>query len=342
MHRGWQIHLREESTDMLSQHWIALHDTTAWNAALVGLDVAIAHTHAYQQAMAYSHGKEVRLYHATWDGGSLICPLLLRDRHGHYDAVTPYGFGGMVARGTYPEFAVAFHAFMASEGIVAAYLMLHPARVHPWMGKAEDFFSSHSIFLWDITPPAETLLAKMAQVHRYELMRWEAEKNLLVWDKPTLLAAIQTLYPKSLARQGAGAIYGFHHETLRELLMQESTIVVGVEVGGSIEAAVVMLAIGNEAEYFLSTSTEDGRSHTRGLIWHAVQALQTRGIMRVNLGGGVKNGDGLEQFKRRFGADRAVPMALKHIYQPQAYAALCEACGVSEERGGFFPPYQRR
>ena len=73
-----------------------------------------------------------------------------------------------------------------------------------------------------------------------------------------------------------------------------------------------------------------------------MQALQARGIARVNLGGGVKSGDGLEQFKRRFGGERAVPMVLKHIYQPHAYAALCEACGVAEGREGFFPPYHRR
>jgi hypothetical protein len=62
----------------------------------------------------------------------------------------------------------------------------------------------------------------------------------------------------------------------------------------------------------------------------------------LNLGGGVVPGDGIAEFKARFGTSRAPLSALAQVYQPDVFARLCADAGVDpDDRSGYFPPYRR-
>jgi hypothetical protein len=60
----------------------------------------------------------------------------------------------------------------------------------------------------------------------------------------------------------------------------------------------------------------------------------------LNLGGGIRPGDDLAEFKRRFGAVELPLASLRQVYRADAYEELCRAAGVTSERAGWFPPYR--
>jgi hypothetical protein len=76
------------------------------------------------------------------------------------------------------------------------------------------------------------------------------------------------------------------------------------------------------------------------LIAKTVDRLRETGVATLNLGGGVRPGDGLFQFKQKFGvAD--IPLAAVHqIYDHEKYADLVRQTGAGETN--WFPAYRMR
>jgi hypothetical protein len=60
----------------------------------------------------------------------------------------------------------------------------------------------------------------------------------------------------------------------------------------------------------------------------------------LNLGGGIREGDDVAEFKRRFGAAERPLASLRQVYRPDVYDRLCAQAGVSPQRSGWFPPYR--
>jgi hypothetical protein len=92
-----------------------------------------------------------------------------------------------------------------------------------------------------------------------------------------------------------------------------------------------------------SISSPAGRQYSAPLIWAGATELATRGITRLNLGGGVRRGDGVAEFKERFSAKRLALGALRQVYRPTLYADLCREAGAADpaDRDGYFPAYRR-
>jgi hypothetical protein len=60
----------------------------------------------------------------------------------------------------------------------------------------------------------------------------------------------------------------------------------------------------------------------------------------LNLGGGVKENDGVAEFKRRFGADEVPLRNVKQVYRRDIYEELCAEAGVDPHASAYFPAYR--
>ena len=88
-------------------------------------------------------------------------------------------------------------------------------------------------------------------------------------------------------------------------------------------------------------SVPGGERHAVHLIWAAVERLRALGVRALNLGGGIREGDDLAEFKRRFGAAELPLVSLRQVYRPDEYERLCLAGGRHlRALGGWFPPYR--
>jgi hypothetical protein len=150
------------------------------------------------------------------------------------------------------------------------------------------------------------------------------------------------LYPETIERVGASGVYNFSTATLEQLANAPDTVLVGVEEKSTVHAVVLFLHTPWIAEYFLNATSSQGRKYTRLLVWTAIKALKRSNVAWLNLGGGVKPGDSLDQFKRRFGGKMVRGQVLRQIFDQKKYSSLCSKYSPKNDgtgEAGYFPPY---
>lgn len=101
--------------------------------------------------------------------------------------------------------------------------------------------------------------------------------------------------------------------------------------------AIVVLSDGMLHYYLGGTAdVHRPRSPFKNIIEATIGLAEELGVS-LNLGGGVKPGDGLEDFKRGF-ANSELPFYTHEIVcEPDAYSRLCDG----REESGFFPVYRQ-
>ena len=296
-------------------------------------------------AMAESSGFKTFLYVAENKGDKMVCPFSIRKKEdGYPELVSPYGVGGIIATCSHRklrEFKMGLIEFARQNCFVTAYIMQHPSFQLSKETWGDCLYNHHIFYEIDLTLSIEEIWKEMRKGHRYEVRRYESDTTIkIIRDKCKLKEAILKIYPQTLTRVGASDVYYFSVVALEKLIEARDSIVLGVEDDTGIQAITLFHYTPYVADYFLSASSLEGRKYTRLLIWTAVKALKQLNIPSLNLGGGVKPGDSLEQFKRRFGGRMVRGQVLKQIFDREKYKYLCrQYCAKNQFESNYFPPY---
>jgi hypothetical protein len=323
---------------MSAHRRIPLQSRAEWEYALAGIPHAIGHTWGHCRSIELSSGVPTHLY--CYEAGTtrVVCPLAERRFRGEPDVVTPYGFGGFVGTGDCSTFPARWTEYAARSGYVCGYIGLHPVLSDTHGYPAGTVQAHNSVFVLDLTRTADQLIAGM-DTNRRRQLRAPTAGVRMVWDRSRLQAFFVATYPQFVRRAGAAPVYHFGAETLASLCALENVFLVGAEVDGALEAVMVFGHTPELGEYLFGVALPEGRRHAARLLWCGIERLRSLGVPRVNLGGGARPGDGIAEFKRRFGA-RELPLpALRQVYRPETFDALCSAAGVSPDVDGYFPPY---
>lgn len=328
----------------MEQAIIPSNNSAKWAEALKGLSYAYGHTNEYCCAMEQASGLRTFLNVIRENDSIAVCPLSIREKEdGFRDLVSPYGFAGIASN--YPaeqsdDLSRKWMTFLKESGFVTAYIMQHP--LFSLNGSLwQSILAQHHVFhVVDLTQTLDDLWKRMRDSHRYELNKMAKNNEVsVITDKLRLKDALKRLYPITLARVGASAIYQFTSSVLDQLT-ENKTLLVGVEEKGSIQAVSLFLYTPVVAEYFLNASTAEGRVYSRQIIWAAMRMLKEMGVKMLNLGGGVKSDDSLEHFKRRFGGQAVRGQVLKLIIDQERYNYLCgKYCAGDDKLIKYFPPY---
>ena len=329
----------------MDQTLIPVSDESGWTRALAGLRHAFGHRWVYGCAMERSSGLKTFLYVAREGSHAAVCPLSFREKESGYgELVSPYGFAGIVSNFSAEEaqaLPAEWFRFCQKNGFVTAYVMqnpLFPLTNLAWRGRLTDH---HTLYLVDLTPSAGELWKQMGETHRYEIRRLAGSGAAeVVTDNARLKNSFKRLYPETLERVHASKVYHFSDAALDQLMESSGALLVGVEDHAGIQAVSLFLHTPWVAEYFLSASSMDGRKYSRQVIWTAMTLLKETGVACLNMGGGVRPGDSIDQFKRRFGGRAVSGQVLKAIFDQEKYACLCRKhCAGNEAKISFFPPY---
>ncbi len=151
-------------------------------------------------------------------------------------------------------------------------------------------------------------------------------------------AAFHAAYEQTMRRTGAAGHYFFAPAYFDRVLAAEPTwLVLAAAPDGAPAAASIAALSDGFLHYYLSGTLD---SHLREapmknvvarLVEHAAELGQP-----LNLGGGIRPGDALEEFKRGF-ANRRLPWHTSEIVcDPEAYARLA----AGRDAAGFFPAYR--
>jgi hypothetical protein len=269
----------------------------------------------------------------------LVLPFYERKWNATTDIATILGLSGASVRGDATMLFRAWREYAKAQGWVAGYVHLSIFFDPPadYLEEAGKLVSHQAAFLLDLSPVSPLAPASkgiLAKIRDTERTGFE-----LVEDRAALAPSLKKLYPESMRRAGAKPHFLVSERTLEGWALDPGSLVLGASVQGEIAAVSVFNASRNHAEYQINATTPEGRSCAAWLIWHAVRILKARGVLTMNLGGGVRPGDGLYCFKERFGGIRRPIYSLRQVYDHEEFANNCLAAGV-RPAGDWFPPYR--
>jgi hypothetical protein len=322
---------------------IPLDDRDAWERELEAVPHAFAHTWGSCRAMQLTTGWPTSLY--VWqDGGArAVCAVAERGEAGQLDVVTPYGFGGFVGIDAGPALLADWERFARGRGYVCGYLGLNPELAPGVCRRSPDHAEHNDVYVLRLDAGLEALHDALSTNRRRQLRAFAEQGRRVLEDPDRLAAYFLADVDAFLASSGASASYAFTPATWTALLDLDDTFLLGVESDdGEVVAACLFAATPHCGEYLFGISRPEGRTFTAPLIWAAAGRMAERGVPLLNLGGGVRRGDGIAEFKERFGAERLPLGALRQVYRPEVYDRLCRDAGADpDDRTGYFPAYRR-
>jgi serine/alanine adding enzyme len=304
---------------------------------------------AYEAA---GHGKAVAV--AT---DRALFPLLLRPLpfgEAGFDAVSPYGYGGLLPLGSDPVTATDLHQLRGhcvANGVVSCLL-----RLHPLLGGPGQLSGADATGL-DVRPHGPTVaidlsrleddrLAGMAKGRKADLTIARRELELS-WERgQEALERFRAVYDGTMQRIGAGEFYLFPPEYYRALAdgLGDRLGVAFALLNGKPVGAALFLADRRFAHYHLSGTTDVGRELKAGtLVVHAgAEWACARGCELLHLGGGTSGEDSLFAFKKSFGGPTFNYSLATLVADPERYDALVARRAEEPEppRADFFPAYR--
>jgi Acetyltransferase (GNAT) domain len=278
-----------------------------------------------------------------------VAPLIVREIDGAdgRDAVSPYGYPGIVPgrrRGLSPLSPGRRRGLSplspdevdwSATGLVSIFVRGTALGPHMLAGR--------EVGTLQISDPA--LKRKSRPSDRQQIRRNEADGYAVrVRPGPETTeddrAGFRRVYEQTMLRAEASERYFFDREWFDATLSSPRTWLATVTApGGGIAAASIAALSDAALHYFLSgTADEHLRDAPMKNLIAALQDVTAELGAPLNLGGGLRPGDGLEEFKRGFANSRAPFVTYEIVCDRDAYERL--SAGRSVRSGDSFPAYR--
>jgi Acetyltransferase (GNAT) domain len=299
-----------------------------------GGDAAVSPDHFFRcREFLAAEGATHTLRVETAEGAVLLAPLLVREIEGAdaRDAISPYGYPGLVPASTTPldPGEIDFSA----TGLVSVFLR-HTLDPPPLAGTTERN-------VVQIADPA--LTPKSRPSDRRQVRRnLEAGYELRLVPAPETSAAERAgfldLYEQTMRRAAAAAHYFFGAAYFDRILAAEGAwLALATAPGGELAAASIATVSDGYLHYYLSGSADERlrEAPMKNVVSRLVE-LSAELDLPLNLGGGLRRGDALEEFKRGF-ANRELGW---HSSELVCDRAAYDRLSANRTATGFFPAYR--
>jgi hypothetical protein len=291
--------------------------------------------------------------------GVLLAPLQVREIDGteapdgspRRDAVSPYGYPGLIAPHP-PDRGRGLGRIATESSTAPGGGWLDPAAIDWGATGLVSVFLRHTL-----DPPAlaGTTERSVVQIADPALApksrpsdRRQVRRNLEAGYELRLVPGAATsaaeragfldLYEQTMRRTGAAAHYFFGAAYFDRILAADRIwLVLATAPGGELAAASIAAASDGYLHYYLSGSADDRlrEAPMKNVVSRLVEHAAELGLP-LNLGGGLRRGDALEEFKRGF-ANRELPWhSSELVCDPAAYERL----SAGRDDAGFFPAYR--
>jgi Acetyltransferase (GNAT) domain len=265
------------------------------------------------------------------EGADLRLPLIVRPIEGsdRHDAISPYGYpGGSVASESPPDPA---DIDWSETGLVSIFIR---DRIGDRASLAGGTVRS-SVQVAEGLDDVRKRLRE--QIRRNERRGWSVETVPGPDSPATDRAAFERAYRETMSRTGAADRYLYESGYFERLLGAKRSWLVLASRGRAALAGAIAVASDGYLHYYLGGTTDEALEDSpMKNLFAAMITLGGATGLPVNLGGGVKPGDTLEEFKRGFASREAPFRTHELICDPRAYQELSGA----DAPEGFFPAYQ--
>jgi hypothetical protein len=260
-------------------------------------------------------------------------PLIVREIPGgdRRDATSPYSYPGAATSGEPIDLSAAD---LSASGLVSIF-------VRDRLGDPPSFASPTDrsiVLLSDPELPRKSRMSDRQQIRKNEAAGYVVERTAGPEASDGELAGFLAVYTETMRVVEASERYFFDADYFRRLLgfpRSWLTTVYGPE--GDVAAAAVTAISDGFLHYYLSGTADDHRRRapSKNLIVACTDHADELGLP-LNLGGGLKPGDGLEEFKRGF-ANRELPF---RTYELVPDRAAYDELSAGRGDDGFFPLYR--
>jgi hypothetical protein len=267
---------------------------------------------------------------------TVALPLLVREigRDGLLDAVSPYGYPGAAVRGGGGEVPDPRAIDWSATGLVSVFARERVGR-EPCLAGAR----TRSVVQIHDPARARRLRPRFAeQIRRNARLGYRVETVPGPETSAQQRAGFHSVYAETMDRAGAAKRYYLDLDYVAAALaFERSWLFVCRAPRGSTAAAAIVAASDGLLHYYLGGT---GGAYLRDSpfknVVDAMVGLADALGLPLNLGGGVRAGDGLESFKRGF-ANAELPFRTHEIVCDRAaYERLSEGRRSSD----FFPAYR--
>jgi hypothetical protein len=272
------------------------------------------------------------------DDAELLAPLVVREIGGgpDRDATSPYGYpgfsvvdDGMVADGWLDPAAVDWHR----TGLVSVFIR-HRLDLVPLAGATE----RNVVQIADPASKPKSRPSDRRQIRRNLEAGYTVDLVPGADTTAAQRAAFLDLYEQTMRRTEAAEHYFFGAAYFDRLLPSERTwLALATDPEGAPAAASIACVSDGYLHYYLSGSADShlADSPMKNVLARLIE-LSGELEMPLNLGGGLRPGDALEEFKRGF-ANRTLAWQTSEIVcDPERYSELSGTRDV----GAFFPAYR--
>jgi Acetyltransferase (GNAT) domain len=279
------------------------------------------------------------------EGATLVAPLIVRDiPGGGRDAISPYGYPGIVPVSPFDPPGVGENVKTAIDpaaidwsatGLVSIFVR-HTLDSPPLAGAVE-----RSVV--QIADPALPRKSRGSDRNRINRNRRAGYAVAIVpgpETTPGQRAGFLAAYEQTMRRAAAAERYFFGAAYFARVLESDRAwLALAQAPEGDVAAASLTVRSDGFLHYYLSGSAD---THLRDSPMKNVLAelveLAAELDLPLNLGGGLRRGDALEEFKRGF-ANREQPWRVSEIVCDRpAYDRL--TAGRGQPEGEFFPAYR--
>jgi len=326
----------------VKQELIPLRAKTDWDYALSHVPHAFGHTWESCRAMHLTTRWDTYLYHLQDRDVHIVCPIAERNYSGYTDIVTPYGFSGFTGNREYPGLQARWRKFTSDRNYICGYIGLNSIIAGKTFHSDHEVFSYNTMYALDLTLSLDQLFKNLSTNRRRQVKNHEYTQETFSQDDSVTRSFFLSNYHHFFADHNASQLSALSIETLSCLIGLENVLSIGKMMNNKIVAVSVFAFSPYIAEYLFNISVPEGRDQTVPLLWQGIRVLREKNIPVLNLGGGVKEGDSLADFKKRFGGTPYPITALKQIYNKEIFGKLCHQAGIKNiDMDGFFPPYHK-
>jgi hypothetical protein len=282
---------------------------------------------AYLEAEGTTHTLRIR-----FEGGESLVPLIVRGIEGEaaLDAVSPYGYPGGLVAGEPPG---AGSVDWSATGLVTIFGR-ERLGAPPWLA---DPVRKGRVHVHDPGKPRELRGRLAEQVRANERDGWEVATLAGPEAPPADRAAFAAAYEETMHRAGAAERYFFAPAYFEAVLSFERSWLLVSRRSGEVGAAAIAAVSDGLLHYFLGGTADAARSASpfKNVVVAMLDLADELGLP-LNLGGGIRAGDGLDEFKRGFANAELGFFAQAVVCDPDGYARLSS----DRDEGDFFPAYR--
>ena len=338
---------------------------TRWTDFLNSTWHDVYHTPEYVTVCAKHEEADPTAFYATSARTACLAPLLFRnlpedlEAPPHWgDAISPYGYPGLLLRGDTSPDAVAeclntLTTSARNAGIVSMFVRLHPlmplASI-PQSSNATLIRHGETVYV-DLSNSEEEMWAQTRANHRTQIRKLERMGFQVKINDWELLPDFISIYTQRMLELGAAEYYIFPDSYFKDLqrhLGDRVLLCSVISPDGRTAAAGLFTAVDGIVQYHLgATASEYSSVAPSKLMFHFVRSWAKSQQHRLfHLGGGFGcNSDSLFSFKAGFSKLRAEFHTLRLVCDPTKYADLLgrakrRLTGSRDEADSFFPQYR--